>query len=84
MDYNKVIYNLIQNYENITERNFIELALAFEYYSAIILSNEYNKQLYHYNCLDLVYKEENNLSKRDTGIDLCDKIDIIHIAKYSL
>ena len=77
MDYNKVIYNLIKNYENITERNFIELALAFEYYSAIILSNEYN-------CLNIVYKEENNLSKRDTGIDLCDKIDIIHIAKYSL
>ena len=77
MDYNKVIYNLVKNYENITERNFIELALAFEYYSAIILSNEYNKQIYHYNCLVLVYKEENNLSKRDTGIDLCDKIDII-------
>ncbi len=42
MDYNKVIYNLVKNYEDITERNFIELSLVFEYYSAIIRIAKYN------------------------------------------
>ena len=77
MNYNEIIYNSIKDYEDISKCNFYELAKPFEYYSAIILSNEYNRKIYHYDELDMIYKEENNLSKKDTGIDLCDKIDII-------
>jgi hypothetical protein len=77
MNYNEIIYNSIKDYEDISKCNFYELAKPFEYYSAIILSNEYNRKIYHYNDLDVIYKEENNLSKKDTGIDLCDKQDII-------
>ena len=77
MNYNEIIYNSIKDYEDISKCNFYELAKPFEYYSAIILSNEYNRKIYHYDELDMIYKEENNLSKKDTGIDLCDKQDII-------
>ena len=77
MNYKKIIYNSIKDYEDISKCNFYELAIPFEYYSAIILSNEYNRKIYHYDELDMIYKEENNLSKKDTGIDLCDKQDII-------
>ena len=71
------IYNFIKGYEDISKRNFSELSKPFEYYSAIIMSKEYNREIYHYNDLDMIYKEENNLSKKDTGIDLCDKQDTI-------
>ena len=77
MNYNEIIYNFIKDYEDIFKCNFYELAKPFEYYSAIILSKEYNRKIYHYDDLDVIYKEENNLSKKDTGIDLCDKQDII-------
>ena len=75
--YIEIIYNSIKDYEDISKCNFYELARPFEYYSAIIMSKEYNGEIYHYNDLDIIYKEENNLSKKDTGIDLCDKQDII-------
>ena len=75
--YREIIYNFIKDYDDISKCNFYELARPFEYYSAIIMSKEYNREIYHYNDLDMIYKEENNLSKKDTGIDLCDKQDII-------
>jgi superfamily II DNA or RNA helicase len=77
MNYTKVIYNLIKDYEDISKCNFYELAKPFEYYSAIVLSEEYNRTVYHYDTLDMIYKEDNNLSKKDTGIDLCDMENII-------
>ena len=77
MNYNEIIYKHTKDYEDISKCNFYELAIAFEYYSAIMLSKEYNRKIYHYNDLDIIYKEQNNLSKKDTGIDLCDKQDII-------
>lgn len=77
MNYIEIIYNFIKDYEDISKCNFYELAKPFEYYSAIILTKEYNRKIYHYDELDVIYKEENNLSKKDTGIDLCDKQDII-------
>jgi superfamily II DNA or RNA helicase len=77
MDYDEIIFNLVKRYDNISKCNFYELAKPFEYYSAKMLSIEYNKPIYHYNDLEMIYKEDNNLSKRDSGIDLCDKQNII-------
>lgn len=77
MDYDEIIFNLIKRYDNISKCNFYELAKPFEYYSAKMLSIEYNKPIYHYNDLEMIYKEDNNLSKHDSGIDLTDKQDII-------
>jgi|TARA_B110000261_G_scaffold150784_1_gene178606 superfamily II DNA or RNA helicase len=77
MDYDEIIFNLIKRYDNISKCNFYELAKPFEYYSAKMLSIEYNKPIYHYNDLEMIYKEDNNLSKHDSGIDLTDKLDII-------
>jgi hypothetical protein len=65
MNYDEIIYNFIKDYEDISKCNFYELATPFEYYSAIILTKEYNRKNYHYNDLDVIYKEENNLSKKD-------------------
>jgi len=86
-NYQQIIYENIKNYEDISKCNFYELATPFEYYSAIMLSDKYNKKFYHYNDLDIIYKEDNNLSKNDTGIDLCDRINTlvqVKIRKYTL
>ena len=77
MDYDEIIFNLVKRYDNISKCNFYELAKPFEYYSAKMLSIEYNKPIYHYNDLEMIYKEDNNLSKHDSGIDLTDKQNII-------
>mgnify|MGYP001115320811 CR=1 FL=1 len=37
MNYIEIIYNFIKDYEDISKCNFYELALAFEYYSAIFI-----------------------------------------------
>jgi superfamily II DNA or RNA helicase len=76
-NYQEIIYENIKNYDDISKCNFYELATPFEYYSAIMLSDKYSKNFYHYNDLDIIYKEDNNLSKNDTGIDLCDKINTL-------
>ena len=76
-DYQEIIYEFIKNYDDIRKCNFYELATPFEYYSAIMLSDKYYKKFYHYNDLDIIYKEDNNLSKNYTGIDLCDKINTL-------
>jgi superfamily II DNA or RNA helicase len=76
-NYQEIIYENIKNYDDISKCNFYELATPFEYYSAIMLSCKYSKNFYHYNDLDIIYKEDNNLSKNDTGIDLCDKINTL-------
>ena len=54
-----------------------DLSKIFEYYSCIKLSEEYNKPFYEYNDIDPSYKEDNNMSKNDTGIDCCDMINTI-------
>lgn len=54
MNYNEIIYNFIKDYEDIFKCNFHELAKPFKFYSAIILTKEYNREIYHYNDLDVI------------------------------
>jgi len=54
-----------------------DLAKIFEYFCAIQLSDKYKQQFYEYNDIDPNFKEDNKLTRNDTGIDLCNLIDII-------
>jgi superfamily II DNA or RNA helicase len=49
-----------------------DLSKIFEYFSAIQLTKKYNQPFYEYNDIDPNFKEENKLTRTDTGIDLCD------------
>lgn len=54
-----------------------DLAKIFEWFSCIKISNIHKKQFYVYEDIDPSYKEDNQLSQSDTGIDLCDVCDTI-------
>jgi len=54
-----------------------DLCKIFEYYSAIKLSQEYNQTFYEYSDIDPCFKEDNKMSRNDTGIDLCNLEDTI-------
>ena len=81
MDYISIlksrIFDRIKNVQDVSKCNFFDLALPFEYWSAIKLYENYKELYYHYNDIDPLFKEEYNLSRRDTGIDLCNKNDAI-------
>lgn len=49
-----------------------DLCKIFEYYTAIKLYEKYGNLFYEYNDIDPNFKELNNMSKNDSGIDLCD------------
>ena len=53
----------------------------FEWYSCVILTNEYNTPFYNYEDISIYFKEKHNMSKEDTGIDCCNLIDTIVQAK---
>jgi superfamily II DNA or RNA helicase len=53
------------------------LSKIFEYYTCIELEKKYNKPFYEYNDIDPIFKEDNNMSQTDTGVDCCDLIDSI-------
>jgi predicted component of viral defense system (DUF524 family) len=59
------------------EINNNDLAKIFEYYSCIQLSKKYNTTFYEYNDIDSTFKEQNKMSKNDTGIDACNMINTI-------
>ena len=64
-----------------------DLSKIFEYYSCIKLSEELNKPFYEYNDINPTFKEINNMTRNDTGIDLCDLENSIvqcKLRKYSL
>jgi len=63
--------------ESGVEINNYNLAKIFEEYSAIKLSEEYNQTFLLYNDIPLDFKEKNNMSKNDTGIDLSNMEDSI-------
>lgn len=44
---------------------------------ALNYSEEYNRQFYEYDDIGPTFKEENKMSKNDTGIDACDLINTI-------
>ena len=54
-----------------------DLWKIFEWYSCIKLSEEYNQTFYEYDDIDPEFKENNRMSKMDTGIDACNLIDTI-------
>ena len=54
-----------------------DLAKIFEYYSCIKLTEEFNQIFYEYDDINPEFKEQYNLTKRDTGIDCCNLIDTI-------
>ena len=74
---NKYLINIYERYCDLKKSNKIEfdnndLWKIFEYYSCIKLSEEYNKIFYEYDDIDPNFKEINNMSRNDTGIDCCD------------
>ena len=54
-----------------------DLCKIFEYYSCIMLYEELGQVFYEYNDIDPTFKEENKMTKNDTGIDACNLIDTI-------
>jgi superfamily II DNA or RNA helicase len=54
-----------------------DLSKIFEWFSCIKLYQKYGKHFYEYNDIDPTFKEDNMMTKRDTGIDCCDLIDTI-------
>jgi len=54
-----------------------DLDKIFEYYSCIQLSKKYKQQFYEYNDIDPTFKEQNKMTRNDTGIDACNLIDTI-------
>jgi superfamily II DNA or RNA helicase len=54
-----------------------DLCKIFEYYSCIKLTEEYGQIFYEYNDIDPLFKEENQMTKNDTGIDACNLKDTI-------
>jgi len=74
---NKYKINIYERYNDLKKSNKIEfdnndLWKIFEYYSCIKLSEEYNKIFYEYDDIDPTFKEINNMSRNDTGIDCSD------------
>ena len=66
---------LKQTYEETKDNKLI--AKLFEWYSCIKLSEEYKRTFYEYNDIDPDFREENKMSKTDTGIDCCDMLNTI-------
>ena len=59
------------------EFNNNDLWKIFEYYSCIKLTEEYNRPFYEYNDIDPNFKEDNKMSRNDTGIDCSDLLNTI-------
>lgn len=71
--YNIYIYERYRDLKNSQKQIYDnnDLCKIFEYYTAINLSQKYYETFYEYNDIDPTFKEDNQLSKNDTGIDLC-------------
>jgi superfamily II DNA or RNA helicase len=65
------IYKTLKTYEN------LDLCKIFEYFICIKLTEEYGCQLYEYRDIPIEFKEENNMTINDTGIDCCNLTDTI-------
>ena len=85
MDIIKMYENEIRNrYKDLLNANIDiddltnnHLCKIFEYYSCIKLTERYKTPFYEYAYIDNNFKEENQLSQNDTGIDCCNLIDTI-------
>lgn len=75
--YNKYIINIYERYLDLKNSNKqvfdnYDLSKIFEYYSCLKLTDEYKKQFYEYDDIDPTFKEDNQMSRNDTGIDCSD------------
>lgn len=83
MDYNnKYLIDIFERYLSLKNSNKQEfdnndLWKIFEYYSCIKLTEEYKRQFYEYDDIEPTFKEQNKMSKNDTGIDCSDLINTI-------
>jgi superfamily II DNA or RNA helicase len=76
--YRYKIYNLYKDLTDEDKLNFkSKINKVFEYYSCIKLTNEYNTPYYEYLDIPSTFKEQNNLSILDTGIDCSNLTDSI-------
>jgi superfamily II DNA or RNA helicase len=78
--YNKYIINIYERYLDLKNSNKqvfdnYDLSKIFEYYSCLKLTDEYKKQFYEYDDIDPTFKENNQMSRNDTGID-CSDLDM--------
>jgi superfamily II DNA or RNA helicase len=69
--------DLINSGLNIANLDNNHLWKIFEYFSCIKLTEEHKTQFYEYNDIDPTFKEDNRMSRKDTGIDACNLIDSI-------
>jgi len=79
---NNYLINIFERYTDLKKSNKqdldnYDLCKIFEYYTCIKLSEEYQKCFYEYNDIDPNFKELNNMSHNDTGIDCCDLLNTI-------
>ena len=63
--------------KKIEELDNNDLCKIFEYFSCIKLTEEYKTAFYEYADIDPEFKELNQMTKKDTGIDCCNLIDTI-------
>jgi len=79
--YNKYIYDRYKSLIDSGKTNELltnnDLAKIFEYYSCIMLMNEYKQKFYEYDDINPDFKELHQMSRTDTGIDACNLIDTI-------
>ena len=79
--YNKNIYDRYKSLIElgITKEEYTNnhLCKIFEYYSCIQLMKEYNQIFLEYDDIDPDFKEINDMSRTDTGVDACNLIDTI-------
>jgi len=79
--YEHIIYtrfnDLLISGKTINDMNNYDLATIFEYFSCIRLFELYHQPFFHYSDIDPIFKENNKLSQRDTGIDACNLVDTI-------
>lgn len=64
--------DLIKNGKTIEQFDNYDIALIFEYYSCLVLSAKLKRQFYQYDDIDNTFKEDNKMSRKDTGIDVSD------------
>ena len=79
--YNNIIVSRYKDLINagINKKDYTNnhLCKIFEYYSCIQLMNEYRQCFYEYEDIKPEFKEFNNMSRTDTGVDACNLIDTI-------
>ena len=78
--YKNHIYNRFKDLlraKKIEELDNNDLCKIFEYFSCIKLTEEYKTAFYEYADIDPEFKELNQMTRNDTGIDCCNLIDTI-------